>query len=123
MPPTLSAPTIGPDGTIYAAIENTLYAFAGTNKLADSSWPMFRQNARHTGRIERPWLDQPQLLSDKSLQLHIYDTLGNTNTIQTSSDLATWTSLTNIVITNVPMDFIDFTASNFPSRFYRSLGQ
>ena len=84
---------------------------------------MYRQNPRHTGRIERPWLDQPQLLSDRTLQLHIYDALGNTNTIQTSDDLASWTSLTNIVITNVPTDFIDLSATNSPARFYRAIQQ
>ena len=50
--PTIST-VIGSDGTIYAGDGRILHAFAGTNgaPLANSSWPMFRANARHTGRV------------------------------------------------------------------------
>jgi len=49
-----SSPTIGSDGTVYVGDRiNYLYAFASKNSgLAKSSWPCFRQNARHTGNID-----------------------------------------------------------------------
>ena len=119
----ITSPVIASDGTIYAALGSSLYAIAGTNSLADSSWPMYRQNPRHTGRIEKPALIKSQKHADASFEFQIYDELGKTNTIQTSLDLTTWTSLTNIFITNVPMDFIDWDATNFPSRFYRAVQQ
>jgi outer membrane protein assembly factor BamB len=64
IPPVFSSPAVGPDGTVYACFQNTLYAIAGTNKLADSPWPMYRQNLRHTGKVEKPSLNQPQNRSD-----------------------------------------------------------
>jgi outer membrane protein assembly factor BamB len=52
--PATASPLIGEDGTLYAVFGTRLYALAGTNHLANSAWPMFRQNPRHTGRLERP---------------------------------------------------------------------
>jgi hypothetical protein len=45
---------IGDDGVIYVGDGRNLYSFAATNSasLAKSSWPMFRANARHTGRVQ-----------------------------------------------------------------------
>ncbi len=52
---TVSAsPAIGDDGTIYVTEGKFLDALAATNgssPLAKSSWPMFRANLRHTGRV------------------------------------------------------------------------
>ncbi len=48
-----SSPVIGPDGTLYfVANGGRVYAFwtSSTGGLANSPWPMFHQNARHTGR-------------------------------------------------------------------------
>ena len=119
----VTSPIIGGDGTIYVGIHNTLYAICNTNRPADTYWPMYHQNARHTGRIDKPSIRKPQKRADANFQFQIYDTLGNTNTVQASSDLALWTSLTDIVITNIPVDFIDYTASNFASRFYCTIQQ
>jgi large repetitive protein len=121
--PNTESPVIGPDGTIYAYLRSKLYAIAGTNALADSPWPMYRANPRHTGKKEAPVLQKPQKRSDANFQFQLYSDLGRTNTVQTSMDLTTWTSLTNIVITNLPMDFIDLTATNSPARFYRAIQQ
>jgi len=115
-----TSPTIGPDGTIYVTSANRLYAFAGTNKLADSPWPMYRQNARHTGKIEKPSLQQPKKRADANFEFQLYAQLGQTNVIETTTNLNTWTSLTSVVVTTVPQPVVDLTASNHPSRFYRS---
>ena len=48
---------IGDNGTIYVPDGGTLNALAATNgspPLAKSSWPMFRANPRHTGRVSDP---------------------------------------------------------------------
>jgi outer membrane protein assembly factor BamB len=47
---TWGGPTIGPDGTIYLASGDGLYAIRGTSPLADSPWPMFHHDPQHTGR-------------------------------------------------------------------------
>jgi len=116
----VTSPTIAPDGTLFAAIGSKLYAIAtGTNGPANSSWPMFQQNARHTGKIEKPSVNQPQKRSDNNFQFQLYAQLGQIQTVQTSTDLTAWTWLANVAITNVPMDVVDLSASNFLSRFYR----
>jgi hypothetical protein len=114
------SPAIGPDGTIYAPFGTKLYAIGGTNKLGDTPWPMFRQNLRHTGKAERPTLKQPQKRSDGGFQFQLQGELGQGYTVLGSTNLNSWTSLTNFVATTVPMDVVDFTATNFPVRFYRA---
>jgi outer membrane protein assembly factor BamB len=49
-----ASPTIGNDGTVYVADGQFLRAInspAGLPLAAKSSWPMFRANPRHTGRV------------------------------------------------------------------------
>jgi len=48
-----SSLVIGPDGTLYASCDRHLSALRPPNPVppAGSSWPMFRANARHTGRV------------------------------------------------------------------------
>ena len=119
--PTTAAPIIGSDGTIYAFLNYKLYAVAGAGLLADSPWPMYRCNARLTGKNEAPLLANPRKRSDHNFEFDLFSNLGWTNTIQVSSNLFDWSPLTDIVITNLPTDFIDFTATNFSSRFYRAV--
>jgi outer membrane protein assembly factor BamB len=47
-----SSPAIGPDGTVYVGSEDGyLYAiYTNNGGLADSSWPMFRHDEKHSGR-------------------------------------------------------------------------
>jgi outer membrane protein assembly factor BamB len=117
----ITSPIIGPGGAIYTAVYQTLYAIANTNGPAHSLWPMFNQNARHTGKIERPSLNHPQKRSDGGFQFQLQGELGQGYTVLGSTNLNTWTSLTSLVVTSVPMDMTDFTATNFPVRFYRAL--
>ena len=69
---TSTSPAIGPDGTIYAAFGTKLFALAGTNGLADAPWPMYHQNARHTGKVGKPSLKHPQRRSDGGFQFELY---------------------------------------------------
>ncbi|MDP6034675.1 MAG: PQQ-binding-like beta-propeller repeat protein, partial [Verrucomicrobiota bacterium] len=46
-----SSPAIGPDGTVYVGSFKKLYAIKTDSKgPTKSPWPMFGQNAQHTGR-------------------------------------------------------------------------
>jgi hypothetical protein len=117
-----TSPAIGPDGTIYVTFGSNLYALYNTNKLADAPWPMYRQNARHTGKVEKPLLKQPQKRSDAAFEFQLYpNQFGLTYTIESSSNLDNWTPLTSFVATNVPMDVVDVTATNADVRFYRAV--
>jgi hypothetical protein len=49
-----ASPAIGDNGTIYLAVGPFLTALVVTNDsspLAKCSWPTFRANLRHTGRV------------------------------------------------------------------------
>ena len=51
----IASPAIGNNGTIYVANSEFLCAINSSNHLAllaQSSWPMFRANPRHTGRVQ-----------------------------------------------------------------------
>ncbi len=116
-----SSPIIGPDGTIYAVLGSTLYAVAsGTNGPANSPWPMYRGNAQHTGRIQKPVLSHPKKRSDANLQFELCGDVGQAVTVQASTNLNTWTSLTSLVTTAVDTPVVDLTASNSPAKFYRA---
>ena len=62
-----------------------------------------------------------QKRSDANFQFQLYaQQLGQTYTIESSTNLNTWTSLTSFVATTLPMDVVDLTASNAPARVYRA---
>jgi outer membrane protein assembly factor BamB len=50
-----SSPAVGPDGTVYVGSHDSyLYAIYGDSPgLAQSSWPMFHHDVRHTGTISK----------------------------------------------------------------------
>jgi outer membrane protein assembly factor BamB len=117
------SPCIGPDGTVYAAFGSTLYALKGTNALGSTPWPMYRQNLRHTGKVEKPALQAPKKRADANFQFQLAGEVGQTYTIQRSADLSLWSTFTNLVATNPPATFVDLSASNFNSNFYRAVLQ
>ena len=50
-----SSPMIGSDGTVYIGVSNGyLYAIQGTGSLANSPWPCFGHDQRHSGRVGGP---------------------------------------------------------------------
>jgi hypothetical protein len=116
-----SSPAIGPDGTIYATFGSRLYAIAGTNGPGDTPWPMYRQNARRTGKVERPALTRPQKRADANFEFQLYpQQLGLAYTVESSSNLCSWTTVTSFVASTLPVDVVDLTASNAAVRFYRA---
>jgi outer membrane protein assembly factor BamB len=51
-----ASPVVGADGVVYVTAYKQVLAFqppGGALPLAKSSWPMFRANPRHTGRVEK----------------------------------------------------------------------
>jgi hypothetical protein len=116
-----TSPTIGPDGTIYATFGSRLYALPWTNSLADSPWPMYRQNPRHTGKIEKPSLQKPQKRSDANFQFQLFGQISNNFTIEASTNVMNWTSITSLMTATVPVDIFDLGASNSPVKFYRAV--
>jgi hypothetical protein len=114
-------PVIAPDGTILAAFGTRVYALAGAHPPADTAWPMYRQNPRHTGKVERPSLQKAKETSDATFQFQLFGQISNTFTIEVSTNLPTWTALTSFVATNVPMGVVDSDATGSPVKFYRAL--
>jgi outer membrane protein assembly factor BamB len=118
---SIVAPCIGPDGTIYAAFGSTLYALKGTNALGSTPWPMYRQNLRHTGKVEHPALQKAKQRGDGNFEFQVSGETGQSYEIQRSADSFVWSGLTNLVATYPPATFVDLTASNYMARFYRAV--
>ena len=119
--PGLTPLTLGADGILYAAFGSKLYAIAGASSPGTSTWPMYHQNARHTGKLEKPVLSQPQKGTSSSFTFQLYpNQLGPTYAIDTSTNLTTWTTLTNVLATTLPTEITDPSVSNAPTRFYRA---
>ena len=82
---------------------------------------MYQQNPRHTGKVEKPSLKQPQKRTDSNFQFQPYaQELGQTYTIETSTSLNTWASWTSIVANTLPTEVADLTATNSPAKFYHA---
>ncbi len=70
--------------------------------------------------MEKPALQQPQKRSDANFQFELYGDIGQTYTVQSSTNLSDCTSLTSFVAATLPVAVLDLTATNFPARFYRT---
>jgi hypothetical protein len=119
--PSMTSLALGGDGTIYATFGSKLYAIAGANTPGNSTWPMYHQNVRHTGKLEKPVLAQPQKSTGSNFTFQLYpNQLGVTYTVEASTNLSTWTPVTNIFATTLPTVVMDLSSSNSPTRFYRA---
>ena len=113
-------PTVGPDGTVYAAFSDGLYAIQGSGQpLAASGWPTFGQNLRHTGKVERPVPGPLARRSDGNFEIQFAGEPGQAYTVQKSADLANWVYHTNLVARGAQTVVADLTATNAGTRFYR----
>ena len=49
-----SSPTIGPDGVVYVGSwDGGLYAFRADGPGANTTWPQYRHDPQHTGRVTK----------------------------------------------------------------------
>lgn len=61
------------------------------------------------------------MLSSNGLGLSLEAPLGFGYTIQASTNLRDWQTLTNVLTTNAPMNFRDPGAMSYGRRFYRAV--
>jgi len=112
-----SSPTIGSDGTIYVgSLNDFFYAVNNTNLLASSSWPKYGRDVKNSSRAL-----QITVAMSQGRDLLISAEIGLNYRVETSSNLQTWTAITNLVSTNSIMRFRDPSATNYSHRFYRAL--
>jgi large repetitive protein len=57
-----SSPTLAVDGTIYLGSSSKFYAFRGNSPLADTNWPMYGHDLRHTGRVAPSDSTPPEII-------------------------------------------------------------
>jgi len=67
-----------------------------------------------------PLLSQPQHLPNGNFQARLQGGANHSYVIETSSNLSQWSALTTLFYTNGTMPFVDTTASNAATRFYRA---
>lgn len=116
----LTAPIIGPDGTVYVTsyTYNILYAFYGPAPVACGQWPQYRNNSRNTAAFAPAHLSSPNMQTD-GFQFTISGISNMPVCPCASSDLANWTNLGQVVLTNGTANFMDIGTSNYQYRFYR----
>jgi hypothetical protein len=117
--PVLSSPAVASDGTIYFGA-GAFYALKGNSPLANSPWPKFRQNLRNTGKVEKPQLKNPRRAA-AGFEADLFGEMGQSYTVQTSTNFLNWTSLTSIVCTTLPELIMDPCVTGFPFRVYRAI--
>ena len=84
---------------------------------------LFADNFRITNAVIVPAsiLASPQMTFDRRFQFNLFGSPGCSYTVQVSTNLQNWDSLTNLLVTNSITPFIDRAATNFNRRFYRTL--
>jgi outer membrane protein assembly factor BamB len=135
----LSSPNINPaDGAILiSSMDGNVYKIPGSgNPAANSPWPMFHQNARHTGAtpnatpsgggVPVAFPNNPGLGSDGAqLSLYVSGTPGSYWAICASSNLATWDIIGDLQVdpSSGNSSFIDTTLAGVTNRFYQLRSQ
>jgi hypothetical protein len=114
-----SSPVIGPDGTIYITAGAWLFAIYGDSPPQQAPWAMFRREPTHAARAPQRALGKPTHFADGSFGITLGTETGLTYRVQASVDLANWSNLATFVATDFTTQFIDSTATNFSTRFYR----
>ncbi|HYV26005.1 MAG TPA: PQQ-binding-like beta-propeller repeat protein, partial [Candidatus Eisenbacteria bacterium] len=115
-----SSPVIGRDGTIYFGAANRIYAVEGSAPPANSPWPMYHQNPRHTGRVAvSPRLAAPRISSSSGLEFDFTGELSANYRIEASTNLIHWTVQTNFILERTASRWCDSGARELPLRFYR----
>ncbi len=111
---------IGPDGTIYSAFSDGFYAIQGSGKpLGATGWPMYGQNFRHTGKVERPAVKSLARRRDGNFDLQFKGQPGQPFIVLHAADLTHWSVFTNGTFSAAGQAISDLTATNASVRFYR----
>ncbi len=71
--------------------------------------------------LPAPWLTSPTRLANGQFQFTLVGDAGRSYTIQASTDLATWTALTNLVSATGTNQFTDPAAADSIRQFYRAV--
>jgi len=108
-----SSPAIGADGTVYVGSrDHKVYAFkTSSSGPADSSWPMFSQNAQRTGRAPSPVADKIKIYtlikSASPFTISFESKSGSTYLIEASHDLKKWGEIGEVQGTGSSVKFTD----------------
>jgi len=122
----LTAPVIGPDGTVYftTAVNypGVIYAFAGPAPVACAPWPEAMRNARRNGAVIRAQTGSP-LKHTNGFQFAISGPTNMPVCPCASQYLVNWTNIGQTVLTGGTTNFVDTGTSNYQYRFYRAFPQ
>jgi hypothetical protein len=127
----VTSAVIAADGTIYVGCGSDyhtnygkLYAIRGDAVSPDSPWPMFGRDRRRSGRVTcpkgAPCFDTERMTTNGAFDMVLIGEAGATYGFDASTNLATWSRLTNRVSANGAIRLVDETATNYPYRFYRA---
>jgi hypothetical protein len=87
--------------------------------LVDADAPNFSHRFYRAAQVKPiPEIGSPHLASNQFL-FTLTGEVGRNYQLQASSNLVSWLTLTNVMMTNVTVPFIDAEAAKFPRRFYR----
>jgi outer membrane protein assembly factor BamB len=113
------SPLLDPDGNVYVTSVSSLYVLKGSSPLAPSPWPMFRANVQRTARAFQIGFEQLTQPSPDLLRLSLAIELNISYTIESSTDLQTWSSFTTIQRTNTNPSYIDIQTAGIGQKFFR----
>ena len=114
-----SSPVVGADGTIYVGAGKKLFAVSDTNAPAANPWPAFRGDVKHTARAIQRGIQTPSITPDGSFAMVLNVETGRTYHVESSTDLASWSELTNFVSDSHSFQLRDPGITNSPQRYYR----
>jgi hypothetical protein len=88
--------------------------------LVDADAPNFPHRFYRAAQFDVvPTIGGTQISSNSGFQFVLNGETGRNYQLQASSDLVSWTTLTNVIMTNISVPFRDGNASKFSQRFYR----
>jgi len=123
-----ASPVISEDGHVYfGSRDNHLYAIKVPSGLAESPWPMYRGDVRHTGRAKALTTElrftAPSLLANGILEWTLLGPAGGNYTIESTSDFVNWTPLTNLTSAAPQTRLQDSSVGGAERRFYRAVAK
>jgi hypothetical protein len=71
--------------------------------------------------LEPPQLGSVTLVSGGGVQIALTGGIGQAYTVQASTNLVDWVAVTNILLSSGSGQFIEYSVTNYPQRFYRAV--